>query len=89
MGQILVARGTLNLWQLSLWNDCNLQKFLLIYRNFLTLKKEFKEGSRECYTNEGVELLILTKVFIANSTQGMQNIETIVSVTSIANYLTD
>ena len=40
------------------------KKFILIYRNFLTIKKELKEGAKEYCTNKGVELLILTKIFI-------------------------
>ena len=89
VGQILVARETLNLWQFNLWNDSNLQKFLLIDKNFLTLKKERKEGAREYCTDESGKLLILKSLFIVNRSQETQNIETIVSVTSIANYLTD
>ena len=34
------------------------------YRTFLTLKKERKDGAREYCTDEVVELLILTNVFI-------------------------
>ena len=50
-----------------------------------------KEGAREYCADESVELFILTTkvLFIANRTQEMPNTETIVSVTSIANYLTD
>ena len=60
--------------------------------DYLTLKKKRKEGgAREYCVDQGVELFILTTrvLFIANRTQEMPNIETIVSVTSIANYLTD
>ena len=64
VGQILVARETLNLWQFSLWNDSNFQKFLLIDTEFLALKKERNEGAREYCTDEGVESLTLTEVFI-------------------------
>ena len=64
VGQILVARETLNLQQFSLRNDRNLQKFLLIHRDFLTLRKELKERARAYCTDEVVELSILTKVFI-------------------------
>ena len=55
------------------------------------LKKKRKEGAREYCVDQGLELFILTTrvLFIANRTQEMPNIETIVSVTSIANYLTD
>ena len=55
------------------------------------LKKKGKEGAREYCVDQSVELFILTTrvLFIANRTQEMPNIETIVSVTSIANYLTD
>ena len=55
------------------------------------LKKKRKEGAREYCVDQGVELFILTTrvLFIANRTQETPNIETIVSVTSIASYLTD
>ena len=55
------------------------------------LKKKHKEGAREYCADGGVELFILTTkvLFIANRTQEIPNIETIVSVTSIASYLTD
>ena len=55
------------------------------------LKKKRKEGARVYCTDKGVELFILTTkvLFIANRTQETTNIETIVSVTSIASYLTD
>ena len=45
--------------------EWNLQKFLLIDTDYLTLKKERKEGARERCTDEGAEFLILTtKIFI-------------------------
>ena len=56
---------------------------------FPDLKKETKEGAREYCTGEGGKLLILKSLFIVNRSQETQNIETTVSVTSIANYLTD
>ena len=58
------GKRELNLCQFSLWNDSNLQKFMFIDRNFLNLQKEHKEVAGEYCTNKGVELLILTKVFI-------------------------
>ena len=59
-----LPRETRNLWQFTLWNGSNLQKFTFIDRNFLNLQKELKEVAGEYCTDEGVELLILTKVFI-------------------------